>query len=353
MKTDNLNVAVVGAGFISQVAHIKNLSEIEHVNLIALAELRSKLAIGVAQKYNIPQLYKSHLEFIDKGKADLVYVITRRHHTGPIASDLLEAGFNIFTEKPMAQTYEKSKLLVDKASEKNLLYSVGFMRRYDSGVIKAKELLTSIIKDNTLGKILSARIYLSAGGDYCNISGDIKSDEPKPMNVIWPIAPSFLSSELHQDYEHFVNVNGHDINLMRYFFGYPHEISHCYYKKNTGAVCLFDYDDFPLVYTWADTLQLNKWEEGIEINFEKGNMKVELPPGFLINVPAKVTLTTWRSRDNIDTSILESDWSWSFKNEDYSITKSALNKSISLSSAIDSLEDMKLIESIWRQIDGK
>ena len=101
------------------------------------------------------------------------------------------------------------------------------MRRYDSGVIKAKQILTSLQKENTLGKILSARIYLSAGGDYCNIAGDLKSDEPQPMHQIWPIAPSFLDKDLHNEYEHFVNVNGHDINLMRYFFGYPYQISHC------------------------------------------------------------------------------------------------------------------------------
>ena len=113
---------------------------------------------------------------------------------------------------------------------------------------------------------------------------------------------------------------------MRYFFGYPNKIEHCYYKKNTGAVCLFDYGDFPLVYTWSDTLLLNKWEEGLEINFEKGSLKIELPPGFQINLPAKVKLTSWRSRDDVDTRIIESDWSWSFKNEADSVTKSTLKK---------------------------
>ena len=288
MDNKKINVAVVGAGFISQVAHLKNLSEIGHVNLVALAELRPNLRKAVASKFNIPQVFESHVDFINNGQADLVYVITRRHHTGPIAYDLLNAGFNIFTEKPMAQTYNKSKLLVEKAISKNCLYSVGFMRRYDAGVIKAKRIFDRLINDGSLGNVLNARIYLTAGGDYCNISGDIKTNEPKPMHIDWPIAPEFLKKELNQDYEHFVNVNGHDINLMRYFFGYPKEISYCYYKKNTGAACIFDYGHFPLVYTWSDTLQLNRWEEGLEINFERGSIKIELPPGFLINSTALI-----------------------------------------------------------------
>lgn len=353
MVKDKLKVAVIGAGFISQVAHIRNLAEIDHVELVALAELRPKLGAAVARKYNIPQLFKSHKEFIEKGKADLVYVITRRHHTGPIALDLLEAGFSVFTEKPMAQTYTKSKILVDKAIERGVFYSVGFMRRYDDGVIKAKKIFDELVDNNSLGKILNVRMYLSAGGDYCNISGDIRSEEPKPMNIIWPIAPDFLEKEMHQEFEHFVNVNGHDINLMRYFFGNPNEISHCYYKKTTGAVCIFDYGEFPLTYSWSDSLQLTNWEEGLEINFERGSLKIDLPPAFLMNVTSTVVLKSWRSRIDIDTKYFHSDWTWAFKNEDFQVTNSALNKKLSMSSGLDSLEDMKLIEKLWRKINDQ
>ena len=55
------------------------------------------------------------------------------------------------------------------------------------------------------------------------------------MHTIWPIAPEFLKEDLHQDYEHFVNVNGHDINLMRYFFGYPNKVGHGF---TSGLRCL-------------------------------------------------------------------------------------------------------------------
>ena len=348
-----LNVAVVGGGFISQIAHIKNLKEIDHVNLVGLAELRPKQAELVASKFSISNIYKSHLELIEKCKPDLVYVVTRRHHTGPIALDLLNAGLNIFTEKPMAQTYEKSKLLVDVASKNKVSYSVGFMRRYDKGVRKAKAIFEKVIKDNSLGRVLSGRIFLSAGGDYCNISGDVQSGEPKPMDPIWPVAPEFLDEEMHKDYEHFVNVNGHDINLMRYFFGMPKKVEHCFFKSGTGAVCIFDYEDFPVTYTWSDTLQLTKWEEGLEINFEKGSIKVDLPPGFLMNVPATVKVKAWRSRNDIDVKEIHSDWTWSFKNEDYEVTKSILENKKTITSGDDSIKDMILIEDIWRKINER
>lgn len=345
-----LKVDVVGAGFIGQLAHIQNLSRLPHVELTGLAELRPKLGKAVCNHYKIPTLYSSHEDLIQKSKADLVYVVTRRHHTGPIALDLLNSGFNVFTEKPMAQTYEKSKLLVDSALSNNCHYSVGFMRRYDKGVVKALALYKELLEDKRLGAVLSARIYLSAGGDYCNITGDIKSDEPKPMDVRWPVAPSHVAENLTKYYEHFVNVNGHDINLMRYFFGCPKNIESFYFKPGIGAVSVFDYDEFPVIYQWHDTLQLTRWEEGLEINFERGSLKLTLPPAFLTNVPAQVTLYEWHSRDSQITSQYDTDWSWAFQCEDSEVTNCVLNDIEAPSSGSDSLLDMKIIDQLWKKL---
>ena len=65
----------------------------------------------------------------------------------------------------------------------------------------------------------------------------------------------------------------------------------------------------------------------------------------------KCSIETWRSRDDIYTTIIDSDWSWAFINEAHYVTESVINKKDSSSSAIDSLEDMRLIESMWRKIN--
>ena len=72
-----------------------------------------------------------------------------------------------------------------------------------------------------------------------------------------------------------------------------------------------------------------------------------------MNVPSKVKLTRWRSRNDIETKEIHSDWTWSFKNEDYEVTKSVLGNKQSISSGKDSLKDMILIEEIWRKINEK
>ena len=48
------------------------------------------------------------------------------------------------------------------------------MRRHDSAVMYAKEYFDKIQINKKLGEMISFRLYCYAGGDYCNIDGDIK-----------------------------------------------------------------------------------------------------------------------------------------------------------------------------------
>ena len=123
-----------------------------------------------------------------------------------------------------------------------------------------------------------------------------------------------------------------------------------YFKPGIGAVSVFDYDDFPVVYQWSDTLQLTRWEEGLEINFERGSLKLTLPPAFLTNVPAQVTLYEWHSRDSQITSQYDTEWSWAFQCEDSEVTNCVLNDIEAPSSGSDSLLDMKIIDQLWKKL---
>jgi len=344
------NIGIIGAGFISQVAHIPHYAGNQNCNLLAIAELRPNLRKAVAQRWNIERQYENHTQLLEDPDIDGVVIVVRRHHTGPLSYDALNAKKNIFTEKPFVQTAEKANSIVQIAAENNLIHSVGFMRRYDSGVIKAKEYIDRFRNSNELGKMLSARFYLSAGGDYCNIGGEIKSDEPKPMEQIWPIAPDFIPEEYSLSYEHFVNVAGHDINLIRYLLGDNIEIRHAVYKPGTGSVATMDTGKNFVTFEWADTLQPTRWEEGCEFRYEKGFLKLKLHPAFLRNQPSEVQVYIDQGREGGEYIQPCPDWSWAFENEDNEFINCLIANKNTISSAADSINDFKLIDGIWRSI---
>ena len=348
--TSSLNIGFVGAGFISQVAHLPHYIANQKCRVVALAELRPILGEKVCKKWSIPRLYNSHQDLILDDSIDAVVVVVRRHHTAPIALDVISSKKHLFTEKPFAQTFSIGNKLVKNASKNRLFYGVGFMRRYDSAVQRAKQEFDMIIDSHELGSLLFTRVFLSAGGDYCNIDGDIKSDEPKPIDPVWDIAPSFLPLKYHKSFEHFVNVCGHDINLLRYFFPDDISVKSSFYEPSKGAVVVFDLGNSYGTFEWMDTLQPTRWEEGIEIRFQKGYIRLMLKPAFLRNQPSHLEIYRDAGRHGGRTTIYQPDWTWAFKNECDGFIDSLINKTQPISNAYDGLNDMLLIEQIWRNI---
>ncbi len=344
-----LRIGWVGAGFVGQVAHLSNYIEIPEIDIVGLAELRPKLGESVCTKYSIPKLYDDHLSLLEDGNLDAVVAIVRREHTASVALDVLTKGIPLFTEKPMAPTLEQGEMLVRQANKNRCLYSTGFMRRHDEGVKIAKALLDELVATNELGDVLFFRCYCFGGGDYCNISGHTKTSEPQPRHLILPIAPEWLPQTLEKEYESFLNVFVHDVNLIRYLVNHTPAVTHVDYRENSGSIC-FDFGNFPGVFEFAHLDTTRYWEEGVEIVFTNGRLVLELTPAFLRNQPACVKLYKEKSNGTTEMVNPRGDWTWAFKRQAQAFVDNLLNGTESLASGADSLEDLRLVETIWEKI---
>lgn len=344
-----MKIGWVGSGFIGQVAHLANYQGISEAEIVALAELRPQLGAMVCQRYGIPHYYENHLELLEDQDVEAVVAVVRRHHTGPVALDVLNAGRHLFTEKPMAATVEQAERLVAAAAAKDLCYSVGFMRRHDQGVQTAKLMLDELRESEELGPILFVRAYCFAGGDYCDINGFISTDEPRPEHLVWPIAPDWLPTKLHREYEHFVNVCSHDINLLRFLFNESINVRHVEWRRPAGNVVVLDFGKFPGVLEFCDIDQ-DRWEEGVEIHFSGGHLRLQLPPAFLRNQPSSVELYKDGGEASGQTIRPKLDWTWSFRRQDEAFVQDVRKGRQPIASGADSLEDMRLIENIWKQL---
>jgi len=347
--TKKIRIGWVGSGFVGQVAHLASYVEMPEIEIVGLAELRPQLGKLVCKKFDIPEFYDNHLSLIAQADVDGIVAIVRREHTASVATDILRQGIPLFTEKPMAPTLEQGEKLVDIATKNGCLYATGFMRRHDEGVQMAKALLDELVTTKELGDVLFFRCYCFGGGDYCNIDGYIKTDEPKPMHLILPTAPEWLPQELEKKYESFLNVFVHDVNLIRYLVGNTPVVTQVDYREISGTVS-FDFGDFPGVFEFAHLETTRFWEEGIEIVFANGRLVLELSPAFLRNQAAVVKVYKESRNGTTEVIIPKADWTWAFKRQAEAFVGNLQGSTESLASGIDSLEDLRLVETIWRQI---
>ena len=249
----------------------------------------------------------------------------------------------------MAPTSEQAQRLVELSLKNNCNYITGYMRCHDIGVQIAKEKLDGIINDGSLGNILYFRSYCFAGKDYCNIDGNIQTDEPPPNHDIWPISPEWLPNNLELEYEKFLNVFIHDINLMRYLFNKLPKITNVHTQGSSGTINL-EYENFPGVFEFG-YLDTNRfYSEGIDIYFEHGQLQLILPPAFLINNPATVLIHKDKLGEPIETLCPKPDWSWAFRKQAESFVDSVISGRKNIANAKDALQDINFIENIWEKI---
>jgi predicted dehydrogenase len=69
-----VKLGYVGCGFMAQKVHIPNFVSIRDCELIALAEVRTKLGRKVQERYKIPRLYAHHLELAKDPEIEAVAV---------------------------------------------------------------------------------------------------------------------------------------------------------------------------------------------------------------------------------------------------------------------------------------
>lgn len=347
MSDRKLNIGMIGAGFIGQLAHLMNYVEVKNCRVVAIAEMRPVLRQRVMARYEIPRGYATHQELLRDPEVDAVVVVVPRPYLAPIVTDCLNAGKHVFSEKPMAGTAEQAEALVDLARKKQLHYAVGYMKRYDDGVRAAKKAYDEAVASGELGAVLFARAHCYMGNSYCNADGHIVTDEkPDYEEKGWPIAPDWLAEPLRGDFAAFSNTYGHNINLLRYLIGgdVP-TVEYASFDKGMGQLCVLKFGRFKA--TLETGRQTNRdWVETTDIFFEHGRISVKTPPALLKNVTAAVEIYKAGAIQQVIAPQI--DWTWAFRKQAAAFVDDVLAGRKSLIDGEEGLADIRLIEALWK-----
>ena len=344
-----INIAFVGVGFNGQLGHLINFVKINKCKVVAIAEARDKLRKQVGIKYNIKKLYKTHRDLIKYEKnIDGVVIITKRNMTGPIAYDFLKSGFSVFTEKPMASTYKQAKKLVNIAKKNNVIYKIGYNKTYDYGIQKAKIVLKKLLKSKKLGKIVLMRSHRLSGSGYYNLEGLISTNEKNYLKEpYWTSIPDWLPKKYSFDYEKYLNLYSHNINLIRYFTEKKLEIVHSDLSEKKMSTVIFDSGEYNVVLE-TGFFTKDGWDETFEIYFERGSMKIMIPPQHKRKESAKFIV----NKSGISKSLYKfiNNKSWSFENQACGFIRDISNKKVLLNSGNDAIIDLEIIEKNLEKI---
>lgn len=341
-----VRVGLIGAGFIGQVGHLQNFIQLDDCEVVAVADLRPELVRSVAARFNIPRAYCSHEELLQDRDIDAVVVVTHRSLTAEIVRDCLLAGKHVLSEKPMASTSEQANMLLEIARRNGLVYSVGFMKRHDLGVIAAREAIQTAISNQSLGRLTFVRIHCFAGDSYCKIDGAVSTTEPRiSLAPTLPIAPEWLDAGLHTAYSIYLNTYSHDIDLIRFFTNETPEIE---YSDTLNEDCQLAVLGFPGFKCILETGRSSNrgWDESAEFHFENGRISIQFPPPFLRNVPASFEIYEAGNRQTVTRPLIE--WSWAFKRQASAFLDLVIAGRANCESATEAAINVEIAENLWK-----
>jgi predicted dehydrogenase len=152
---NKIGVGLIGTGEIAQNFHLPVLSNLSNIKLIAICDKINSKAQYVAEKFKIPFVCSSIDELlkIDEIKAVDICTSTDAHYD--IIIKCLEAGKNVFVEKPITRTYKEAMHIAEivKKTKGNLM--VGMNQRFRNDV----KILKSYIYNREIGEIF----YIKSG----------------------------------------------------------------------------------------------------------------------------------------------------------------------------------------------
>ena len=134
-----LRMAVVGVGFWGR-NHVRVLSELPEVELVAVCDVDQQKTATVAEKYGL-KTYNDSAKMYKKEELDAVNLCVWSTRLSEEALKALKAQKHVFVEKPMAKSVTEAQKIIDAAEEKGLHLTVGFIERFNPAVRRLKEAL--------------------------------------------------------------------------------------------------------------------------------------------------------------------------------------------------------------------
>jgi predicted dehydrogenase len=126
-----LKVGVFGVGHLGKF-HLQNWRKIEGVELTGFYDPNDRAAQEVMDAYGIPRFdsVDTLLDAIDA--ADIV--VPTDHHF-PICDAALRKGRHVFVEKPMTQTLEQARIILELVKESGVKFQVGHVERFNPALL--------------------------------------------------------------------------------------------------------------------------------------------------------------------------------------------------------------------------
>lgn len=134
---ERVRVGVVGVGRWGRL-HAEKFSSLPDAELVGVVDIDPEKARAVATAFST-QAYTDPEELLGRVEAVSIATPTVTHY--PIARMFLQAGVDVFLEKPMTETLQQARELEALSLSRGLILQIGHLERFNGAIAEAKGII--------------------------------------------------------------------------------------------------------------------------------------------------------------------------------------------------------------------
>lgn len=365
MKSTRIRIGVVGCGAIAQVAHLPVLRELDdRFDLVALCDLDRATLDAVGEAFNVKRRHVELGELLTD-PPDVVAVLTGGDHAEAVLASL-EAGCDVFVEKPLTYTLGATDEIVAAARTQKRLVLVGMTKRYDPGYERA----ATAVRELRDLRCVDVRVLHPENDQYL-AHLRIHRAENGPRRVPERLFGREFDEQLRQailasqPVESLAELAGssepdrlftafwllasciHDVNALRGVLGEPTEVvaAHGWAGGTELSALLAFGDNVRATYTWSFLPYLRHYVHRYSFLSPESRVHLDFPSPFLAAVPSVVELEAMED-GRLQRTYVTPSYESPFKRELMKLHDCVVSRRAPLTDAVDARRDLEVLQAI-------
>ncbi|WPP50199.1 Gfo/Idh/MocA family protein [Catalinimonas niigatensis] len=288
-----INWGIIGVGDVAEVKSGPAFQKAADSRLIAVMRRNADKAKDFARRHKVPHWYDDADALIAHPEINAIYIATPPASHEEYAIKALQAGKDVYLEKPMALSLEACDRIIEAVKQSGCKLCVAHYRRALPAFIKVKELLEA----GAIGEVRFAQIQ---------IFQPAKSKLIVQTETNWRVQPEVSGGGLFHD------IAPHQMDLMYYYFGEPLHIS----GYSTNQAGLYPADDIvsaemhfdkDIIFKglWSFAAPESATREGCEIVGSEGSVSFSFYGEEIHLIRDKKETFTFKNPENIQLPMIE------------------------------------------------
>ena len=319
---ERVRIGIVGCGEATQIMHLPSLAFLaDRFAIVALCDVSRAVVDAVGERWGVDARYTDHADLIARDDVAAVLVAVPDAFHASVSLAALAAGKHVLVEKPMCLTLREADEIERAAATAERVVQVGYVRRYASAVVQAKELVPKLgpIRFARVRDVLGLNPLIVAQTSRVERDSDLSSErlasDRATRDELVREAIGETSPEVRDAYLLLLSLGSHDASLLRELVGLPERVLYAATRNDAWHVsAALDYGSFVCHFEIGFD-RIPRVDTHLELLGERRTLRIAFDTPFVRNLPVRLSLLEANDEGGVVERNVHPSWGDAFVSE--------------------------------------